>query len=179
MTGASRWQAAALVLLRTLMGWHFLYEGYYKLALPGWSSAGAPLPAWSAAGYLRGATGPLAGLYHALAASMSLAWIDTAVPLLLVAVGLSLILGLFTQAGAFLALVLLTLFYAAMIPLNGSPAAGAEGSYLIVNKTLVEWAAALVVLTSRTGRIAGLDVLRFRSGLPAGASAPAPAAADR
>jgi thiosulfate dehydrogenase [quinone] large subunit len=163
MTGAARWQAAALVLLRTLIGWHFLYEGYYKLAVPGWSSAGAPLPAWSAAGYLQASTGPLSGLFHALGSSVPLAWIDAIVPPLLVAIGLALTLGLFTQGGAWGALVLLTVFYAVTIPLNGAPAAGAEGTYLIVNKTLVEWAAALVVLTSRTGRIAGLDLLFSRS----------------
>ena len=31
----------ALVVLRTLIGWHFAYEGYYKLMLPGWSRGGA------------------------------------------------------------------------------------------------------------------------------------------
>ena len=57
---ATRGQGVALVVLRTLLGWHFLYEGYYKLVLPAWSTAGTPLPAWSAGGYLRAATGPLA-----------------------------------------------------------------------------------------------------------------------
>jgi hypothetical protein len=32
-----------------------------------------------------------------------------------------------------------------------------------VNKTLIEWAALLVVLAARTGRIAGLDLLRRRA----------------
>ena len=54
-------QRIGLVLLRTLIGWHFLYEGYYKLAVPGWSRQGALLSRWSAAGYLSAATGPLAG----------------------------------------------------------------------------------------------------------------------
>ena len=26
----SRWQQIGLIALRTLVGWHFLYEGYYK-----------------------------------------------------------------------------------------------------------------------------------------------------
>ena len=57
-------QQAALALLRTLIGWHFLYEGYYKLMLPAWSSDGKPLPPWTSAGYLKAASGPLAHVFH-------------------------------------------------------------------------------------------------------------------
>ena len=158
----SRWQGPALVLLRTLIGWHFLYEGYYKLALPAWSTAGAPLPTWSAAGYLRASTGPFAPLFQALAASPLAAWIDLAIPIALVLVGLSLVLGLLTRIGCLGAVLLLTLFYVAAIPLDGVPRPGAEGTYLLVNKTLIELGAALVLLTSHTGAIAGLDLLRQR-----------------
>ena len=157
---ATRGQGVALVVLRTLLGWHFLYEGYYKLVLPAWSSAGAPLAAWSAGGYLRGATGPLAPVFRTLAASGLAGWIDLAVPIALVLVGLSLILGLFTRRGCQGAVLLLALFYLAAIPLDGVPRPGAEGTYLLVNKTLVELAAAVVLLTSRTETIAGLDLLR-------------------
>ncbi|MBK5296788.1 MAG: DoxX subfamily, partial [Vicinamibacteria bacterium] len=31
MSQRTRLEAVALVLLRTVIGWHFLYEGYYKL----------------------------------------------------------------------------------------------------------------------------------------------------
>jgi thiosulfate dehydrogenase [quinone] large subunit len=158
----TRWQGPALVVLRTLVGWHFLYEGYYKLVLPAWSPAGAPLPVWSAGGYLRAATGPFAPLFHALAGSSLAGWIDWVVPVALVLVGLSLILGLFTRQGVAGAVVLLALFYVAAIPTDGVPRPGAEGTYLIVNKTLVELGAALVLLASRTEAIAGLDVLRRR-----------------
>jgi hypothetical protein len=40
-----------LTILRVAIGWHFLYEGLTKLFNP----------AWTAAGYLESATGPLAG----------------------------------------------------------------------------------------------------------------------
>ena len=43
-----RLQPAALVLLRTLIGWQFLYEGYYKLILPAWTRDGRPLAGWLA-----------------------------------------------------------------------------------------------------------------------------------
>jgi thiosulfate dehydrogenase [quinone] large subunit len=160
---ATRGQGVALVVLRTLVGWHFLYEGYYKLVLPAWSPAGAPLAAWSAGGYLRGATGPLSPAFRALAASSLAGWIDLAVPIALVLVGLSLVLGLFTRRGCQGAVLLLALFYLAAIPLDGVPRPGAEGTYLLVNKTLIELAAALVLLASRTETIAGLDLLRGRS----------------
>ena len=37
MQHGSRWEAFSLVFLSTVVGWHFLYEGYYKLMLPGWT----------------------------------------------------------------------------------------------------------------------------------------------
>jgi len=153
-------QRIGLVLLRTLIGWHFLYEGYYKLAVPGWSRQGALLSRWSAAGYLSAATGPLAGAFHSLAASGAAVWIDRLVPAALIAVGLSLILGLFTQTGCWGALAFLTLFYVSSIPTGGVPQPGAEGTYLLVNKNLIEAGAVLVLLVFRTGTIAGLDLLR-------------------
>src|SRR4029453_9397288 len=59
-------QQVTLVVLRTLVGWHFLYEGYTKVLQPAWARDGAPLVPWSSAGYLKAATGPLAGVFHAL-----------------------------------------------------------------------------------------------------------------
>ena len=84
----------------------------------------------------------------------------TAVSIGLVLVGLSLILGLFTQAGCVGALLLLSMFYLSYIPTTGLHEPGNEGAYLIVNKNLVEAAAVLAVFAFRTGRIAGLDLLR-------------------
>jgi thiosulfate dehydrogenase [quinone] large subunit len=156
-------QEVALVALRTLVGWHFLYEGYYKLWAPGWSRAGAPLSAWSSAGYLRAASGPFASLFHALASSRVLAAVDLLMPAVLVMVGLSLMLGLFTRAGAIGALCLLALFYLSALPTAGVPQPGAEGAYLLVSKNLIEAAAVAVLLCFDTGRIAGLDLLRERS----------------
>lgn len=152
-------QTVALVALRTLVGWHFLYEGYYKAFLPGWARGGQPLGSWSAAGYLENATGPMAGFFHSVAVSPAGAWIDPLVVAALIAVGLSLLLGLFTDLGCVLALGLLTMFYLAHPPLAGIPQPGAEGTYLLVNKTLVEWASVLVLIVFRTGRLAGLDRL--------------------
>jgi len=156
-------QQAALVVLRTLVGWHFLYEGYYKAVAPAWSRAGYPLGHWSSRGYLRAATGPFADVFHRLAGVTWLDMVDHLVVAGLVLVGLSLLLGLFTQAGCAGALGLLALFYLSAIPTSGAMQPGGEGAYLLVNKNLIEAAAVVVVSSFRTGRIAGLDLLRKRS----------------
>jgi thiosulfate dehydrogenase (quinone) large subunit len=152
-------QQFALVSLRTLIGWHFLYEAYYKLASPAWSPAGGPLAAWSSAGYLKGASGPLAGIFQRLINAGFTNWIDRTVKVALLLIGLSLLLGLFTRIGAVAALLFLSLFYLLYVPTVGVPQPNAEGAYLIVNKTLIEAAAVLVLLLFDTGRMAGLDLL--------------------
>jgi len=159
----SRLQQVGLVVLRTLIGWHFLYEGYTKAIAPAWSRTGVPLGHWTAAGYLKAATGPLAGFFRGLAGASWLDKIDLLVVAGLVLVGLSLMLGLFTQSGCVGALLLLALFYVSAIPLSGVAQPGTEGTYLIVNKNLIEAGAVLVILSFRTGRIAGLDLFRSRA----------------
>ena len=148
-----------LVLLRTLIGWHFAWEGFVKLWWPSWSRGGWPLPRWSAAGYLQSATGPFADHFRALGASSWVPALDVLIALALLLTGLSLMLGLFTQTGATVAFVLLALFYVTSVPTLGVIGPGAEGNYLYVNKNLVEAAAVLVLLVFHTGRIAGLDLL--------------------
>ena len=158
----TRTQQAALVVLRTLIGWHFLYEGFVKLFWPAWSRDGTPLAPFSSAGYLRSSTGPLADFFRGLADVSWLPWLDQLMAWSLLLVGLGLVLGLFTQLACAGALALLALFYLSWLPLRGVYEPGAEGNYLLVNKNLVEAAAVGVVLLFRTGRIAGLDLLRGR-----------------
>jgi thiosulfate dehydrogenase (quinone) large subunit len=158
-TTLTRAQQVGLVVLRTLVGWHFLYEGYFKVWRPAWSRAGVPLAAFTAAGYLKAGSGLLAPFFRRLAEPPWIGPIDVVVAFGLLAVGLSLALGLFTRIGALGALGLLSLFYLAAIPTAGLPQPGAEGAYLFVNKTLIEAAAVCVLLAFDTGRIAGLDLL--------------------
>ena len=155
-------QQFALITLRTVIGWHFLYEAYYKIWSPAWSPAGTPLARWTSAGYLKGASGPLAGLFQKMVNSGWTPWIDRSVKIGLLLIGLSLILGLFTRIGALGALFFLSLFYLLYVPLTGVPQPGNEGTYLIVNKTLIEAAAVGVLLAFDTGAIAGLDLLLRR-----------------
>lgn len=163
-------QQTSLVVLRTLIGWHFLYEGYFKWSLPAWSSDGKPLGAFSAAGYIKAADGPLSGLAQSALNSGLLPWINGLVIFGLLAVGISLMLGLFTQLGCVGGLLLLAMFYFTAIPTSGLPQPGAEGSYLLINKTLIELVAVLALFSFKTGYIAGLDRLwlerRQRAGSP-------------
>lgn len=158
----TRAQDVALVVMRTLIGWHFLYEGFAKLWWPSWTRAGLPLGRWSSVGYLRASAGPFADVFKRLADASWLPWLDLLVAWALVLVGLGLMLGLYTQLAGAGALALLAMFYLSYPPTSGAPEAGAEGSYLFVNKNLIEAAAVLVLLAFRTGRIAGLDLLRVR-----------------
>jgi thiosulfate dehydrogenase [quinone] large subunit len=161
LPSASSVQQFALVVLRTLIGWHFFYEGYVKLLHPAWSRDGQPLPPWTSAGYLKAATGPLAGVLHSLANATWLGSFDVVIAVVLLLIGTSLLLGLFTQTGCAAALVMLSIFYISAIPL-GLPEPRAEGSYLIVNKNLIELASVVTLLVFRTGRLAGLDSGWFR-----------------
>ena len=155
----TRPQQTALVLLRTLIGWHFLYEGLVKLVWPAWTRAGVPLGRFSSAGYLRSSTGPFADVFRSFADASWLPWLDLLMAWGLLLVGLGLMLGLLTQLACAGALALLALFYLSWLPTRGVYEPGTEGNYLLVNKNLVEAAAVAVLLAFRTGRIAGLDLL--------------------
>jgi thiosulfate dehydrogenase [quinone] large subunit len=153
-------QQITLILLRTFIGWHFAYEGYFKLLHPAWNRDGVPLEPFSSAAYLRNAGGPFGGLFRMLADPAWATWIDTALVAALLIAGVLLMLGWFTQTACVVAVTLLGLFYLSAIPLNGVPEPRTEGTYLIVNKNLIEASAVLVLMAFRTGRIAGLDMLR-------------------
>lgn len=159
-------QQVALIALRTVIGWHFLYEAYYKITSPAWSPAGAPLVRWTSAGYLKGASGPLARLFQRMVDAGWTPWIDRTVKISLLLIGLSLILGLFARVGSWGALLFLSMFYLLYIPTIGVPQPNNEGTYLIVNKTLIEAAAVCVLLVFDTGAIAGLDLLWKRKRSP-------------
>ena len=139
----------AITVLRVAIGWHFLYEGIAKL-----TSA-----SWSAAGYLKQARGPFAGLFKWLAGEPNLlANADLITMWGLTLVGVLLILGLFTRLASLGAIGFIVLFYLCNPPFVGYfYSIPTEGSYLIVNKNLVELCALVVVLVTGSGRFAGLD----------------------
>ena len=154
----------AITALRVLVGWHFLYEGLTKLTAP----------SWTAAGYLKQAKGPLAESFR---------WLTTRPDLLanadlitmwgLTIVGVCLILGLFTRLASLAGIGFILLFYLAAPPFIGYfYAIPSEGSYLIVNKNLVELSALVVILLTRQRPLRRARSDRARRD-------PAPAAAGR
>jgi len=149
----SKGQLTVLVILRMLIGWHFLYEGTVKL----FNSS------WSASGYLMDSGWIFADLFHSMASNPT---ILSAVDFLnvwgLIFIGLGLILGLFSRAAAVAGALLLAMYYLSHPPLIGLKyALPNEGSYLIVNKTLIEAFALAVLAYFPTSRQIGLDRLFF------------------
>ena len=156
-TGYSPMQRYVLVALRMLIGWHILYEGFSKLLIPNWSSIG----------FLNESKWLLSGFSKWIVSNPG---VLNAVDFLntwgLIAIGLGLILGLFTRAAAISGSILLLVYYLNNPPLIGLEySVPTEGSYLIVSKTLIESLALVALAVFPSGSFAGLDILvdRFRN----------------
>jgi thiosulfate dehydrogenase (quinone) large subunit len=161
----SRSAMIAITVMRVLVGWHFLYEGISKLT----SSS------WSAAGYMRASRGPFSALFKSIANNPQMLDNANLVTMYgLTIVGVLLILGLFTRLAAIGGIAFILLFYLCNPPFVGYfYTIPTEGSYLIVNKNLVELGALVVILFTRSGLFAGLD--RIVHGLFFGRMRPATA----
>ena len=143
-----------LVTLRVLIGWHFLYEGLVK----------AFNPNWSCAGYLMDSQGFLSGFFHSLAVKASvLSVVDFANIWGLVAIGIGLILGLFSRIALSGGIALLSFYYFSHPPFIGlNYRIPMEGSYLIVNKNIIEMITMVVLLVFPTSKVFGIDRLIFK-----------------
>ena len=149
----SRLQLTSLVALRMLVGWHLLYEGIAKILNPYWTSAG----------YLQAAQGPFADWFVGLATNPGrLGMVDVLNKWGLVLIGAALLIGFATRLASLCGALLLCLYYLANPPLLGlESAVPAEGSYLFVNKVLIEMVAMLVLLAFPTSHLVGLDRLKI------------------
>jgi thiosulfate dehydrogenase (quinone) large subunit len=145
----SRGPMIAITVLRVVIGWHFLYEGLTKLTAP----------SFTAAGYLKQARGPFGDLFRSLATQPNLlANADLITMWGLTLVGLFLMLGLFTRLASLAGIGFILMFYLAAPPLIGYfYSIPSEGSYLIINKNLVELCALAVIFATGSGKFAGLD----------------------
>jgi uncharacterized membrane protein YphA (DoxX/SURF4 family) len=160
----------ALVALRILVGWHFLYEGVSKLFNPNWTSAG----------YLVDSTWLFSDFFRWIVAHpAALRTADLLNIWGLTLIGVALLLGIMSRTVSLLGAGLLALYYVAQPPLIGLDSTGAsEGSYLIVNKNLIELGVLLLFASLPTGSLPSLDqlVLRWRrqtmSEAPAGRTVP-------
>lgn len=148
-TQFSKTQLFALVTVRVLIGWHFLYEGMSKVLNSNWTS----LP------YLMDSQGLFAKMFHSMAANPTmLSTVDFLNQWGLVLIGLGLILGAFTRIATIGGIVLL-LFYIMSHPsfITAKYALPSEGSYLWVDKNVIELFVLVLLLVFPTGRYIGLD----------------------
>lgn len=171
------WQLLWLTVLRIGIGWHFLWEGWIKLAQPG----------WSAAGYLNGSWGLFSPIMHFIGQTDSLLGIcNVAIPWALFLTGWGLMLGFLTRYAIQGAMGLLALFILATPAYEvvltdtihewkeihfaiqnaqwaGNHFMGTEGSYFLVTKNIVEFLALSVLLTLDAKSMFGIDYLMDRS----------------
>lgn len=147
-------QLSTLVVLRFLIGWHLLYEGFSKLMNPQWSSAG----------FLRESQWIMEGIAKWITSNSGiLNAVDFINTWGLIGIGLGLILGLLGRVAAVSGTILLLVYY-----LNNAPIPGLEysipneGNNLIVSKTLIEAVALLVLAIFPTSHLIGLDLFISR-----------------
>ena len=146
-------QLYGLVTLRVLIGWHFLYEGVSKLINPYWSSAA----------HLLDSKWLFSGLAETIVSDPVLLSISDYVNMWgLTLVGASLLLGLFSRYTALIGMGFVILYYLFAPPLLGLEySKPGEGSYLIVNKNLIEACALWIIYSFPSSYTIGLD--RFLS----------------
>jgi thiosulfate dehydrogenase [quinone] large subunit len=148
-------QLTLLVILRVFIGWHFLYEGLSKLMNPN----------WTAQSYLLDSAGLFKGFFEWMATNPNVIGVVDFINIWgLVLIGLGLMLGCLSRIATVSGIVLLSLYYLSHPALIGANyATPTEGSYLFVNKILIELAAMLVLAAFPTGKDIGLDrfVCRF------------------
>ena len=150
-TKTTKAMTVLLQLLRIVVGWHFLYEGVWKLMQGG---------QWSCLSYLDGAQGPLAAVFKWMGTQPWLvATGDYAVMGGLVLIGLSLITGVLARLAAFFAILLMAMFYTAQPPEPFATAmSGADGRFFLFERNAIEAMAllAIVVIPSWGGWLRSL-----------------------
>ncbi len=136
-------------ILRILVGWHFLYEGFTKLLDPGWTSKF----------YLLGSKWIFADLFHWMASSPNvLGVVDFLNVWGLILIGLSLFIGLFVRWSSIAGAVLLFFYFVAYPPILGhTVGVVAEGNYQWVDKNLIELFVLVVFAVLPTGFLFGAD----------------------
>jgi uncharacterized membrane protein YphA (DoxX/SURF4 family) len=144
----------AVTIIRIAIGWHFFYEGISKIIAGGWSSAP----------YLAGSRWIFAPLFQWMSDSTV---ITSVVDFLniwgLILVGLGLMLGAFTRLASGAGALMLFFYFVAYPPISGyTISVPVEGSYLWVNKTLIEFFVLMAFIFISSGSHFGLDRLYLR-----------------
>lgn len=134
-------QLTILVILRWILGFHFLFEGLNKLLSPAWTSAGFLLQAnWLFADFFHGLTNTTTLLY---VVDLFNIWGQ-------ILIGMGLVLGAFSKWAAYAGAFLLLLYYVAIPPFLTSPS--------FIDKNLIELFTFLVVAIFPTSQIIGVDL---------------------
>ena len=138
-----------LTLLRIVLGWYFLFEGISKILVSGWTSRN----------YLLGSTWIFSDFFYWLASSPTLVGIVDFLNIWgLILIGISLFVGLFVRWASLFAAILLLFYFVAYPPIPGYTfGAITEGSYLWVNKTLIEFFLLVVFIFLSADMTSGLD----------------------
>ena len=120
-------KSVVMTVLRMAVGWHFLYEGLWKLTAA---------DGWSAAGYLSTSQWIGSGMFHKIAENPGLLSVVNQLNMWgLTLIGGALILGVFVRFSSVCGIALLALYYMAQPPFI---AQAAEGHFLWVDRNMVE-----------------------------------------
>jgi thiosulfate dehydrogenase [quinone] large subunit len=154
--GLKSYQANGLIVMRILIGWHFLYEGVIKVYNP----------LWTAKGYLLSADGFLKELFINLSGDGIIGTVDFLNIAALMLVGIGLLLGYAEKLVSWIGIGLLLLYYLAHPAFPGLEQVNVEGNYWIINKNLIEAAALYVLAVFPTGHLFGISRLFNRTSQP-------------
>jgi uncharacterized membrane protein YphA (DoxX/SURF4 family) len=140
-----------LTITRIAIGWHFLYEGISKIIAAGWSSAP----------YLSSSRWVFAPLFHSMADNATaIALIDFLNIWGMILVGLGLMFGLFSRWASAGGALMLFFYFVAYPPFPGYMyGVPAEGSYLWVNRNLIEFFILTTFIFLSSDNFFGLDTL--------------------
>ena len=158
-----------LVFIRMAIGWHFLYEGISKVFSGNWSSAA----------YLAGSKWIFAPLFHWMSGNGGIvSLVDFLNVWGMILVGLGLMLGALTRWASAGGALMLVFYFIAYPPIPGyTLGVPVEGSYLWVNKNLIEFFVLVAFAFLPTGYLHGFDRL-YKSWKEEKARQPVPDSSD-
>ncbi len=148
-TQYSTFQITTLTILRVLIGWHFLYEGLVKVFNPN----------WTAYHYLMDSQGIFSNFFYNIASNPTLLSIANVLNTYgLILVGLGLILGCLSRLSSIGGIIFLLMYYLSHPPFIGAEyLMPTEGTYLWVDKNLIEAVTLVVLMCFPSSHIIGLD----------------------
>ncbi len=138
----SKSQKIVLIVLRIVIGYHFLYAGLSKFYMPD----------WNAAPFLLQANWLFSEFFHFLANNGTVLAIVNVLNIWgQIFIGISLITGLFSRLAAIFGAIMIAFFYIAVPPFLNNE--------FFVDKNLLEFIGFLLIVSFPTSNIFGLDIL--------------------